>query len=332
MSKLVSILVPAYNAEKWITQTIDSALSQSWAPKEIIVVDDGSTDRTLEIARTFEPRGVRIATQNNRGAAAARNRALSLAGGEFIQWLDADDLLAPDKIALQMKAAEGDRTDLTLYTSPHGVFYYRFKKATFIPNSLWQDLSPVDWLVTSLSEMLWMNPAAWLVSRAITDRAGPWDERLSLNDDGEYFGRVVAACRIVRFIPEAKCYYRQSSFGQLSRSRSEKAADSLLLSTVLRVRALLKLEMSTRTKQAALALIRTWMPVFYPDKAEAVEQLRALVKELGGELEPPRFGWRSRALQRLFGPEKGKRLRTWLRSLRMAAAVKWDEWMWRWGI
>ncbi|MFO7732144.1 MAG: glycosyltransferase family A protein, partial [Candidatus Aminicenantes bacterium] len=275
MSRLVSVLIPAYNAEKWMAQTIGSALAQSWAAKEIIVVDDGSTDKTFEIARTFESSGVKVVTQDNRGAAAARNRALDLAGGDFIQWLDADDLLAPDKIAWQMKAAEGDRSDLILYSSPHGVFYHRLKKATFTPNSLWRDLSPVDWLVTSLSEMLWMNPAAWLVSRAITESAGPWDERLSLNDDGEYLGRVVASSRRVRFIPEAKCYYRQSSFGQLSRRMSEKAADSLLLSTILRVRALLALEMSGRTRQAALALIHTWMPVFYPEKVKAVEQLKA---------------------------------------------------------
>src|ERR1700722_17022843 len=99
---LVSILIPAFNSEKWIAGTIRSALAQTWDRKEIIVVDDGSTDRTFEIARQFESHTVRVVTQINQGAAAARNNAFSLSRGEYIQWLDADDLLAPDKVATQM--------------------------------------------------------------------------------------------------------------------------------------------------------------------------------------------------------------------------------------
>src|SRR5262249_31339743 len=99
----VSILIPAFNAERWIGDTLRSALSQTWPSKEIIVVDDGSTDRTVEIARKFEPEGVRVFTQKNQGAAAARNKAYSLSKGDYIQWLDADDLLAPDKIERQLE-------------------------------------------------------------------------------------------------------------------------------------------------------------------------------------------------------------------------------------
>src|SRR5689334_11048168 len=102
MRALVSILIPAYNAERWLAETLESALSQSWDRKEIIVVDDGSKDATLLVARSFEKRGVRVVTQANQGAAIARNRAFELSQGEYIQWLDADDLLAPDKIERQM--------------------------------------------------------------------------------------------------------------------------------------------------------------------------------------------------------------------------------------
>ena len=89
MKPLVSILIPAYNAQKWIADTLRSALDQTWESKEIIVVDDGSTDRTLEVARRFEAQGVRVFAQENQGAAAARNKAFSLSRGEYIQWLDA---------------------------------------------------------------------------------------------------------------------------------------------------------------------------------------------------------------------------------------------------
>jgi glycosyltransferase involved in cell wall biosynthesis len=93
--KLVSILIPAFNAEKGIGDAIRSAVSQTWPRKEIVVVDDGSRDGTLAVARRFASTPVSVMTQVNQGAAAARNRALSV-------WLDADDLLAPHKVVRQM--------------------------------------------------------------------------------------------------------------------------------------------------------------------------------------------------------------------------------------
>jgi|GEM_PF-108175 len=104
MKPLVSILVPAFNSQEWIADTLRSAIAQTRARKEIIVVDDGSTDQTLAIARQFGSDCVRVVSQENQGAAAARNNALSLSRGDYIQWLDADDLLASDKIARQMAA------------------------------------------------------------------------------------------------------------------------------------------------------------------------------------------------------------------------------------
>jgi len=132
-------LIPAYNAESWITDTIRSAVAQTWPHKQIIVVDDGSTDQTLAVARRFESNGVRVITTSNQGAAAARNRAFSLSRGDYIQWLDADDLLSPDKIERQMQAAEQISNHRTLLSSGWGYFLYRPFKAKFSSSSLWCD-------------------------------------------------------------------------------------------------------------------------------------------------------------------------------------------------
>ena len=105
MSVLVSILIPSYNAEEWIEETIQSALSQTWPRKEIIIVDDGSTDNSLRIAKEYESNSVKVISQENSGAAVARNKALEYAQGDYIQWLDADDLLAPDKIEKQLRSS-----------------------------------------------------------------------------------------------------------------------------------------------------------------------------------------------------------------------------------
>jgi glycosyltransferase involved in cell wall biosynthesis len=101
MGALVSILIPCYNAERWIAQAIESALAQTWPQKEIIVIDDGSTDRSLNVIKQFDGR-ISWETGPNRGGNAARNRLLELARGEWVQYLDADDYLLCDKIAGQM--------------------------------------------------------------------------------------------------------------------------------------------------------------------------------------------------------------------------------------
>jgi glycosyltransferase involved in cell wall biosynthesis len=218
VSDLVSILIPAYNAEQWIRETIRSALDQTWPNTEIIVVDDGSSDNTLKMARAFESGIVKVITQQNRGACGARNRALEVAQGSYIQWLDADDLLAPDKISQQLKGSNNGLTSQVLLTSAFGKFLFRHRKAKFEPNALWQDLAPQDWILTKFMKHVWMNPTSWLVSRKLTDMAGPWDERLSGSgdDDGEYICRIVSVSEKVKFVREAKCYYRRGGPGSLS--------------------------------------------------------------------------------------------------------------------
>src|SRR5438445_11038569 len=101
MQPFVSIIIPVYNAEAFVADAIQSALDQTWPAKEIIAVDDGSTDRSAEVLKSFAPR-IKVIEQENRGASAARNRALSEGRGDFIQFFDADDLLAPDMIEIPM--------------------------------------------------------------------------------------------------------------------------------------------------------------------------------------------------------------------------------------
>jgi len=143
MKPLVSILIPAYNAEEWITDTLQSAISQTWQRKEIIVVDDGSRDRTAEVARRLASKQVAVVTVPNRGAAAARNHAMRLSQGDFIQWLDADDLLTMDKIERQLAALGEVQDTRVLLSSPWAPFYYRTQRARFVHTSLCQDLSPL---------------------------------------------------------------------------------------------------------------------------------------------------------------------------------------------
>ena len=111
MLPLVSIVIPCYKAELWIGEAIRSALNQSYSPVEVIVVDDGSTDRSLEVIKSFGDK-IRWETGPNRGGDCARNCGLALSTGEYIQFLDADDYLLPGKIERQMQVFSNGRADV----------------------------------------------------------------------------------------------------------------------------------------------------------------------------------------------------------------------------
>lgn len=328
MQRLVSVLIPAHNAERWIGNAITSALSQTWPHIEVVVVNDGSTDDTLATASRFESNVVRVVTQDNRGASAARNTALRFARGDYIQWLDADDLLAPHKIAAQLREVESGSAGAVLLSGPHAEFTVRPERATPVPNALWRDLEPVEFFLTRFNQNLWIGNSAWLVSRRLTELTGPWNERLSLDDDGEYFARMVTKCQRIKFVADAYTYYRRASVGSLSRSVSDKASESLLLSLQLCIGYLRSLEDSDRTKAAALRFLQSWIDLsdcFPPDKDDLFRRLCELGRELGGELMPPLLSWKYRLLKAAFGWKAVRRTKAVVSNARLLARLQRDR-------
>ena len=328
---LVSILIPAYNAQQWLRETLRSAIAQTWERKEIIIVDDGSKDDTLSIAKEFEGDGVQVFTQQNQGAAAARNRAFSLSHGDYIQWLDADDLLGPDKIPLQMEAlAKKGAGCRTLLSSSWGRFLHDPNRAVFTPTALWDSLSPVDWLVRKMGQNLYMQTATWLVSREVTEAAGPWDTRLLGDDDGEYFCRVLLASESVLFVPEAKVYYRSSGAGSLSYvGRSDRKMEAQWLSMQKHVAYVRSLEDSERVRAACVKYLENWLVAFYPARMDLVANSQALARELGGELRLPRLSWKYAWIEAAFGRFFAWRAQLFLLGLRWKIDNSLDKAMFR---
>src|ERR1700744_3507890 len=105
---LVSIIIPVYNSEKYLSDAIQSAINQTWSDTEIIIIDDGSTDNSLQVAQQFISEKVKIFHQENKGASVARNYGLTKAKGDYIQFLDADDILSNNKIEAQMTVLAGE--------------------------------------------------------------------------------------------------------------------------------------------------------------------------------------------------------------------------------
>jgi len=326
MKPLVSILIPAYNAEEWITHTLQSATAQTWQRKEIIVVDDGSTDRTAELARRFASREVAVISTENQGLSSAVNHAYKFCQGDYIQELDADDLLAPDKIERQLAALrEGDSTRVLL-SCPWAYFYYRASKARFIPDALWQDLSPAEWLLRKMGKNLHMQNATWLVSRELAEAAGPWDASLNYDQDGEYFARVLKASEGTRFVREAKIFYRVSGPNRISYiGNSDKKKDSLARSMKLQMQYLRSLEESERVRKACLTYMQNWYQNFYPDRPDLGAELQGLAAQFHGHLEVPSLRWKYAWMQPLLGYRAAKQVQATLPELKVGLIRRWDK-------
>lgn len=327
---LVSILIPAYNSEAWIAESLQSAIAQTWQRKEIIVIDDGSTDRTAEVARRFASKDVKVVSTANHGLSAAVNYAFQLCQGDYIQELDSDDLLSPDKIERQVGALREGDSKRILPSSPWAYFYYRRERARFVPNSLWYDLSPVEWLLRKMSENLHMQNATWLVSRELAMAAGPWDERLHYDQDGEYFARVVVASEGTRFVPEGRVYYRASGGNRISYiGNSDKKKDSLFISIALHVRYVLSLEDSKRVRNACLIYLQNWYHNFYPHRPDIMAKLQALAAQLGGQLEAPRLRWKYAWMKPVLGLDAAATAQRVVPEMKVSLLRHWDKVMYR---
>ncbi|WP_245844487.1 glycosyltransferase family 2 protein [Nibricoccus aquaticus] len=319
---LLSILIPAYNAAPWIDTTLRSALAQTWPNTELIVVDDGSTDTTLALANAFasahSAASIRVVTQPNRGASAARNHALRLARGDYIQFLDADDWIAPDKITIQLDrliplgpralaSASWVRVDREFL---HNGEPSTRSSITFPqpppPNA--RDLTGIEFLQLNFETISMMHPAAWLAPRALLDAAGPWDESLSLNDDGEYFARVALASTGIVFCPDARSFYRSNLSGSLSRRKDPRALASLHRSVELTLSHLLAADSSPRSTAAA-AFAWKWAAFeLYPSSPDLSRDAERRSLALGGSPRPFPASGRFQLLSQLLGWRLARRL------------------------
>lgn len=310
MKPLVSVLIPAYNADRWISETIESVFNQTWENIEIIVVDDGSKDTTLDVIKKFECSKLKVISQQNQGASVARNRALRQAQGDFIQYLDADDILSPEKIEAQINSLSDYPNNVSVCQTIH--FYdgenFRKKKLTYDPH-LYDTSDPVKFLIALYGGYDgrggMVQPNAYLSPRKVIDKAGFWEEFYSPDDDGEYFCRVILNSNGIRFSEQGINYYRKYKLGNsLSGAKSRKAKEGILRSLDLKSQHLLS---KSKSPEAYFALARLYMEnamQSYPAYRDLSHKSLQSAKSLGlrevsyvgghrGKLIAKMLGWRS---------------------------------------
>jgi GT2 family glycosyltransferase len=209
----ISVIVPCFNARKWISATLDSVFDQQLPDLEVIVVDDGSTDGSGQLIAEAFP-SVYLVHTTNGGASRARNIGTTLATGQFIQYLDADDLLAPGKLETQLQAladtdgdiAYGDWRELQPGTDE-----------SVVPGRLIARQIGDEPDIALLTDF-WCPPAAYLFRRTIVDRAGGWDQQQVQVEDVRFM--LACALRGSNFVycPGVMASYRVHTSDSLSTS------------------------------------------------------------------------------------------------------------------
>lgn len=230
---LVSIIIPNFNKEEFIDQTLESVFNQTYTNWECIVVDDHSTDGSWDILKRNESLDSRFKVFQRpddvlKGGNHCRNYGLSQSKGDFIQFLDSDDILDYNKIQNQVEQLlEED----TLVLSISNFSYFKNVPEEGANREINWDPFPNEGVQVLLK--LWMDPFfippfSFFASRKLIDLAGPWDPKIIQNQDGEYFCRVLLASQKVVFCKEALGYYRIPGLSNVSRISSEKAFESVL--------------------------------------------------------------------------------------------------------
>lgn len=224
----VSILIPCYNSEQFVAETLDSCLTQTYRNIEIIVVDDGSTDNSFEIARRFESSIVKVYRESNLGACAARNHAFSRSSGDYMVYLDADDIISPSFIEEHiMRLCDTDGRCVSF--GKWDKFRLSIKEATFPLRPFYKDYkNPFQLLIDLWETGGMLQTSCYMVSRQLVNGAGGWRENLLMNQDGDFFSRILMIASEAYFVPNAKVYYRVGEYSTVSKANSEKKLESLL--------------------------------------------------------------------------------------------------------
>jgi|GEM_PF-709241 glycosyltransferase involved in cell wall biosynthesis len=271
-SDLVSIIIPAFNAEMYIEDCLNSVINQTYQNIEIIVVNDGSTDLTLELVNSFNDPRIILINQENKGCSASKNQGLRIANGDFIQYLDADDFLSSDKIEKQVNKLRFKKNSTavckTVIISDNDEINGLEIDTDLIKcGGNGKDFLLSLWGLNGRSGMV--QPNAYLISKSVANEIGEWNEDISPSpdEDGEYFARVLLATETVYYTEGVNYYRKMSKTKSLSQSFSFERALNLLDTVELKFSHLFKVDNTKRVHklyQLSISQVAYQFGVQYP--------------------------------------------------------------------
>lgn len=279
----VSILMPNYNGSKYIGEAIMSCENQDYENIEIIIVDDGSTDDSLKIITEYLNRynNIKLFSQSNKGGCAARNLAFEKSTGDFIMYLDSDDLISHNKISSQVNLLrQKSQNDISF--CQWGRFHKDIKDVSFPERLIYRDfpygLEMIEYLLTT--DML--QTSCWLVPRNIIEETGKWAENLTVNQDGEFFIRLLSNVEKIFFVKDAYVFYRSSDKNSISRKSITINKGVSLYESIKLIQNNLELK-NLINKRIKGGLVRCYMSIAYEyyKYPSLVNKTKNQVKKIG---------------------------------------------------
>lgn len=313
----VSIIIPLHNAVAFVNEAIDSCLNQTYANIEVIVVENGSKDGSWDCLQGYKDSRLIVHQIEAASATIARNYGYKKSTGNYIMFLDADDVLSLDKVENQMALFKVFGNDV-LISCAWGKFTNDISKTSFVLQKVWNDLLPVDWLVTSWAGGGMMQTACWLTPRGLIEKAGLWDETLKSNpnDDGDFFSRVILSAKKVHFCKKSKVYYRTEINNSLSTKISEEAKYSLLHTFINYENNILTKENSNRVRLALAYNYLYFIYRFYPKPQVLISVAKEKITNLKVDVLPLVGGNNFKNISKMFGFYNALKLRQLTRDLK----------------
>jgi glycosyltransferase involved in cell wall biosynthesis len=252
--------MPCYNAAGFISNAIESVLNQTYPNFELIVVDDGSTDNSAEIIKSFTDIRLKYIYQENQGQCIACNNGFKKSTGVLIKFFDADDILTDKVLENQVKVLRG-KNDCIAYINWARFYNNNLENKDAGPTQISRDCLPMDYITWQRNTPM-LQCGIWLFPRQQLEKNGLWDERLSLINDTEFITRIILNAAELKYAGDCELLYRTNlNSGSLSQTLSKKGLESALLSIDLMSQHLLQKENSLRVKTLIVQsyqMLREW--------------------------------------------------------------------------
>ncbi|WP_047551012.1 glycosyltransferase family 2 protein [Psychroserpens sp. Hel_I_66] len=319
--KKVSIVIPSYNAIAYIPDTLNSVFQQSYSNIEVIVIDDGSTDGTLDYLKTITHPNFSFKKNRGKGACAARNYGFELSLGKYIQFLDADDLLSPDKIENQVQDLEQNPEYIAVCSTVH---FYEKPEHGEIKDShfLYNTNNPKQFLLKlfggdGLNHGM-VGQHAYLSPRFFIEKAGGWNEKLFKDQDGEFFTRVIKASKGICHTPDVFAYYRKHVRGNnIANQKERKHVESQFKALISKSKQLKELEDSEAYRNAFALQSKLLAVDAYPHFMDVYDRAINLSNRYGGSTYEPILGGKIiEMVKSIFGWKNAKTFKLFLHRIK----------------
>ncbi|MEJ8800540.1 glycosyltransferase family 2 protein [Pontibacter sp. H249] len=324
MNPLVTIIIPVYNSEKYIHDTISSCLSQTYSNLEILIVNDGSKDNSEQVIMQFSDSRIKYYLIPNSGPCYARNFGIEKATGELVQFLDADDILDSEKIGQQVKMYQlhGDRY---VYSGVMGHILGNQKQLEEGFTFYYKNLEVAEYFHQMFDHFgKYYTTGMWLLPMKLIQETHGWDEKVLINNDGEYFSRVILHSEGIVFCPGSVFYYRRDVPMSVSkRFVSKQVFESWLYSYSCYVKGFKTQLDNDSARELGRKALSVYYCNSYPNYPDLLQNCKQQIRQLGYK-SPAAYGGASfRWLSQLIGVDNALRIRTFKdKSKRSLAAAK----------